>query len=82
MRFVKAAIIFVLAFVAFARLSPQDPFNPQHVTRIALALSLSEGRADIARLADYTVDKAFFDGHYYAAKQPGVVKCQAKPLAH
>lgn len=72
MRFVKAAIIFVLAFVAFARLSPQDPFNPQHVTRIALALSLSEGRADIDRLADYTVDKAFFDGHYYADKQPGV----------
>lgn len=72
MRFVKAAIIFVLAFVAFARLSPQDPFNPQHVTRIALALSLSEGRVDIDRLADYTIDEAFFDGHYYADKQPGV----------
>lgn len=72
MRFVKAAIIFVLALVAFARLSPQDPFNPQHVTRIALALSLSEGRVDIDRLADYTIDKAFFDGHYYADKQPGV----------
>lgn len=72
MRILKAAIIFVLAFIAFARLSPQDPFNPQHVTRIALALSLSEGRVDIDRLAVHTIDKAFFDGHYYADKQPGV----------
>jgi hypothetical protein len=72
MHIVKAAIIFVLAFVAFARLAPQHAFNPQHVTRIALALSLSEGRVDIDQLAPYTMDKAFFDGHYYADKQPGV----------
>ncbi|MDB5539995.1 MAG: hypothetical protein JWQ89_1722 [Devosia sp.] len=72
MRILKAAIIFMLAFVAFARLAPQDPFNPQHVTRIALALSLSEGRLDIDRLAPSTIDKAFFDGHYYSDKQPGV----------
>lgn len=72
MRIVKAAIIFLLAFVAFARLAPQDPFNPQHVTRIALALSLSEGRVDIDRLAAGTVDKSYFDGHYYADKPPGV----------
>jgi hypothetical protein len=72
MRILKAAIIFVLAFIAFARLSPQDPFNPQHVTRIALALSLSEGRVDIDQLARYTIDKSYFDGHYYADKPPGV----------
>jgi hypothetical protein len=72
MHIVKAAIIFVLAFVAFARLAPQHVSNPQHVTRIALALSLSEGRVDIDQLAPYTMDKAFFDGHYYADKQPGV----------
>lgn len=72
MRILKAAIIFVLAFIAFARLSPQDPFNPQHVTRIALALSLSEGRVDIDQLAAHTVDKSFFDGHSYADKPPGV----------
>jgi hypothetical protein len=72
MRILKAAIIFLLAFVAFARLSPQDPFNPQHVTRIALALSLSEGRVDIDQLAPYTIDKSYFEGHYYADKPPGV----------
>ncbi len=72
MRIVKATIIFLLAFVAFARLAPQDPFNPQHVTRIALALSLSEGRVDIDRLAVHTIDKSHFAGHYYADKPPGV----------
>lgn len=72
MRILKAAIIFVLAFVAFARLSPQDPFNPQHVTRIALALSLSEGRVDIDQLARFTIDRSSFDGHYYTDKPPGV----------
>jgi len=72
MRIVKAAIIFVLAFLAFARLAPQDPYNPQHITRVALALSLSEGRVDIDSFAAQTVDKAFFDGHYYADKQPGI----------
>ena len=72
MRIIKATIIFLLAFVAFARLAPQDPFNPQHVTRIALALSLSEGRVDIDQLAANTVDKSFFEGHYYADKPPGV----------
>ncbi|OEO28600.1 hypothetical protein VW23_003930 [Devosia insulae DS-56] len=72
MRIVKAAIIFLLAFIAFARLAPQDPFNPQHVTRIALALSLSEGRVDIDQLAAYTIDRSSFDGHYYADKPPGV----------
>lgn len=72
MRIVKAVIIFLLAFVAFARLAPQDPFNPQHVTRVALALSLSEGRVDIDWLAAGTVDKSYFDGHYYSDKPPGV----------
>lgn len=72
MRILKAAIIFVLALVAFARLAPQDPANPQHVTRVGLALSLSEGRVDIDAYAPRTVDKAFFDGHYYSDKQPGI----------
>jgi hypothetical protein len=72
MRILKAAIIFLLAFIAFARLAPQDPFNPQHVTRIALALSLSEGRLDIDQLAASTIDKSSFNGHFYADKPPGV----------
>jgi hypothetical protein len=72
MRILKAVIIFLLAFIAFARLAPQDPFNPQHVTRIALALSLSEGRVDIDQLAANTIDKSAFNGHSYADKPPGV----------
>jgi len=72
MRILTAVVIFTLTFFAYANVSPQDPFNPQHITRTALALSLSEGRIDIDRLAPYTIDKAFFEGHYYSDKQPGL----------
>jgi hypothetical protein len=64
---------FLAAFAAFAWLAPQDPNNPQVVTRLGLTLSIVEsGRLDIDRFADRTIDKALFEGHYYADKVPGL----------
>jgi hypothetical protein len=63
----------LLAFAAFAWLAPQKPDNPQAVTRLGLTLSIVEsGRLDIDRFADRTIDKARFEGHYYADKVPGL----------
>lgn len=68
-----ALSIFVLTFAAFAWLAPQTPSNAQVVTRLGLTLSIVEsGRLDIDRFADRTIDKALFEGHYYADKVPGL----------
>ena len=72
MRTAKAIIIFFIALIAFVRFAPQDGRNPQHITRTALAISLTEGRLDIDRFAPLTVDKAMVGDHYYADKPPGL----------
>lgn len=72
MRIVKALIIFFIALVAFIRYAPEDGRNPQHITRTALAISVTDGRLDIDRFARLTVDKAEHDGHFYADKTPGL----------
>ena len=65
--------IFLLALAAFATLAPQSTTNPQIVTRLGLTLSIVEsGDLAIDRFAHRTVDKAQFDGHYYADKVPGL----------
>lgn len=71
-KWIKAGIIFLLTLVAVANFAPHDPGNPQQVTRFGLALALSEGRVDIDRFADLTVDIASYDGHLYADKPPGL----------
>lgn len=71
-RTIKAVIIFFIALVAFIRYAPEDGRNPQHITRTALTISLTEGRLDIDRFARLTVDKAEHDGHFYADKPPGL----------
>src|SRR5262245_3769694 len=68
-----ASAIFFLSFIAFAWLAPQDPPNPQIVTRLALTISIVESsRLDIDRFADRTTDKARFRDHYYSDKVPGL----------
>jgi hypothetical protein len=65
--------IFLLAFAAFAWLAPQDPSSAQVVTRLGLTLSIVESsRLDIDRFAHRTIDKALFEGRYYADKVPGL----------
>lgn len=72
MQRLKPVLIFILAFLAYFQFVPADPVNWQQVTRMALAISLSEGHADIDLYAPATEDKAFFEGHYYADKPPGL----------
>ena len=72
MHFFRPVAIFLLTLLAYVSFAPQNPQNAQNVTRTALAVSLSEGRVDIDRHAEFTVDKAFFEGHYYADKPPGL----------
>jgi hypothetical protein len=72
MRIVKALIIFFIALVAFVRYAPEDGRNPQHITRTALAVAMTDGRLDIDRFAPLTVDKAEHDGRFYADKPPGL----------
>jgi hypothetical protein len=43
------------------------------MTRLALTLAIvEEGRLDIDRYAERTIDKAEFEGHFYADKPPGL----------
>ena len=57
----------------FAWLAPQGPNEVQAVTRLGLTLSIVESRQlDIDLVADRTIDKALFEGHYYADKVPGL----------
>ena len=72
MRIVKALIIFFIALVAFVRYAPEDGRNPQHITRTALSVAMTDGRLDIDRFAPLTVDKAEHDGRFYADKPPGL----------
>lgn len=49
-----------------------DVFNPNIVSRVALAVSIVEdGTLTIDRYAHATCDKSFVDGHYYCDKAPG-----------
>jgi hypothetical protein len=67
-----AIAIFCLSFWSLAWLSPQNPGNAQVITRLALAVQLvDQGRLDIGRFADWTVDQANFGGKIYADKTPG-----------
>ncbi len=72
MRHLKAGIIFLLTLLAFAGYTPQDVYNPQQVTRLALTLAMTEGRLDIDDYAALTVDLAEHEGHFYADKPPGL----------
>ena len=64
-----AVAIFLLTLAAFAWLAPQSSSNPQIVTRLGLTVSIvKSGHLEIDRFADRTVDKARWNGHYYADK--------------
>jgi hypothetical protein len=76
--------VFLFAFAAYFFVAPQDPGNAQVLTRVALAVALTEGTASIDKYADLSIDKAFVDGHYYADKTPGhsFLALPAVALAH
>jgi hypothetical protein len=67
-----ALLIFLLSLWSLAILSPQQPGNPQVVTRMALVLSILDlGQLEITPFADRTIDKARVGDRYYADKTPG-----------
>lgn len=69
-RFVFLAVFAVLAFIGPAT---DQLANPNMSSRLALALAIVEDQAvTIDRFAPYTIDKAFYQGHFYSDKAPGM----------
>jgi hypothetical protein len=63
----------LLSLVAIATLGVINPPNVQDITRISLSRSLAErGSVDIDPYHRLTTDRAFFDGHWYSDKAPGL----------
>jgi hypothetical protein len=68
---VKTAL--VLALVALSMLSIINPINVQDKTRIAFTRQLAEhGTLDIDPYHTQTTDRAFYGGHWYSDKAPGL----------
>lgn len=72
MAIARPLLIFLLTLMAYTYFCQQDPYNPQQFTRLALGLSLADGRVDIDRYAPYTIDVSRNNGHFYADKAPGL----------
>jgi hypothetical protein len=63
----------LLSLVAIATLGVINPPNVQDITRISLSRSLAErGSVDIDPYHRLTTDRAFYDGHWYSDKAPGL----------
>src|SRR5690348_15984765 len=63
----------LLLVVAVAALGVINPPNVQDITRLSLSRSIAErGSVDIDPYHRLTTDRAFFDGHWYADKAPGL----------
>ena len=64
--------VFVLLFLTYAYCR-QSPSDSNALTRTALAVAiLEDGTACIDKYQAATCDKAFFAGHYYPDKAPGL----------
>jgi hypothetical protein len=63
----------LLSLVAIGALGVINPPNVQDITRLSLSRSLAErGAVDIDPYHRLTTDRAFFDGHWYSDKAPGL----------
>jgi hypothetical protein len=63
----------LLSLVAIGALGVINPPNVQDITRLSLSRSLAErGSVDIDPYHHLTTDRAFFDGHWYSDKAPGL----------
>ncbi len=75
----RCVVIWLTCMITYGYFSTVLNDNVQ--TRIALTLSLAEhGAVDINSQAQFTADKAYLDGNYYADKAPGL-SMLAVPLA-
>src|SRR6266511_4106508 len=62
----------VLALVALATLPIMNVLNTQDVSRLALTNALARGSVQIDRDHRLTRDRAYYKGHWYSDKAPGV----------
>src|SRR5215210_5065347 len=62
----------VLALVALATLPILNVVNTQDVSRLALTNALARGSVQIDRDHRLTADRAYYKGHWYSDKAPGV----------
>jgi hypothetical protein len=65
-------MIFILVFLTYAYCR-QSTYNVNAITRTAMVVGLlDEGTARIDKYESITCDKAFYAGHYYSEKAPGL----------
>src|SRR4051794_13856687 len=63
----------LLALVAVSTLGVINPPNVQDITRLSLSRSIAErGSVDIDPYHRLTTDRAFYNGHWYSDKAPGL----------
>ena len=68
----SAAGVCAVCLVAIAGALVLQPSGCNQTAHLALVKSLFDGTARIDRYAGETCDTAYIDGHYYAAKAPGL----------
>jgi hypothetical protein len=67
-----AALLALTAFLTYASFT-QDPWQNNVVSRIALAESITRHQQlTVDRYVQFTIDKAYRQGHFYSDKAPGL----------
>lgn len=70
--FGSTAVLVAALALTVAYAWPQQPAGWNASAHFALVRSLGDGRATIDRYRDETGDVAWYEGHYYTAKAPGL----------
>lgn len=70
--FGSTAVLLAALALAFAYAWPEQPSGANASAHFALVRSLAHGRANIDAYRAETLDVAWYRGHYYAAKAPGL----------
>src|SRR5690606_40984765 len=70
---VQTCALPISLFLLFSLYAGKNFGNPNSVTRIGLSHALAtRGELTIDGVARHTMDKAFYRGHYYCDKAPGI----------
>jgi hypothetical protein len=77
--FGSTAVLVAALALTFAYAWPEQPTGWNASAHLALVRSLGDGTATIDRYRDETGDVAWYQGHYYAAKAPGLALYSLPP---
>lgn len=77
--FGSTAVLAAAVALTFAYAWPEQPTGWNASAHLALVRSLGDGRATIDEYRSETGDVAWFEGHYYAAKAPGLALYSLPP---